>query len=249
MVESFASSEDQGMIALTLREGGEIWLAAASVYAVEKDPNEPFTMVKTMGEPIAVTETPRVIFDTIEAIQRNSSNRAEQRMVDEFVDFVTENEIDVSGVRDRPIELLESDVRMKEIRRRGLATNEKLSKEEAEKLRQELEAARKKEQFFEAMKHLGLSEDDAKALLGVAPAETVEAVPTSPSEAQIDAMSDEEYRGHLRGSGVADDVIETIIVRRAEERFDQAAQEEFGEDLGSAMERLREREEKDRGTE
>lgn len=238
MPESFASSEDLGMIALTLREGGDVWLAAASILAVEVAIGEGFTTVKTaVGETLGVNETPRVIFDTIEAIQRNAAQRAERRAVEEFIDFVTENEIDVTGRRDNPIELVESDERMKEIRRRGLAANDFLSKEEADKLREEQEAAWRRERFFATLKDLGMDEADAKKMLGVDEPVTGTAQSVDPDE-----LSDDEYRAALRAQDVDAGTIETIIAQRADRRFESEAEQEFGEDLGSAMERLRRRE-------
>ncbi|QNJ56032.1 hypothetical protein SEA_RASPUTIA_142 [Microbacterium phage Rasputia] len=238
MVESFASSEDMGMIALSLREGGDLWLAAASILAVEVAIGEGFTVVKTaVGETYGVTQTPQVIFDTVEAIQRNTQHRAERRAVEEFIDFITENEIDVTGRRDNPIELLESDERMKEIRRRGLASNDLLTKEESERLRLEQEEAWRRERFFATLKDLGMDESAAKKMLGVD-----ETLTGTAESSPIDELSDDLYREALRNQGVDDDTIETIIERRRDEAFEAEAEQEFGEDLGSAMERLRRRE-------
>ncbi|QGZ16791.1 hypothetical protein PBI_DEWDROP_144 [Microbacterium phage Dewdrop] len=211
MPESFASSEDLGHIALTLRAGGEIWLAAASIYAVEKDPKESFTLVKTMGEPIAVLESPRVIYDTIEAIQRNTETRAKEREATTFADWVQENEIEVYGTPDNPAVLVESDHRMKEIRRRGLAANEK-----GDPLPSDFVPA-----------------DD----------------PSEDDEVDYDALSDEEMRQRLREQGIDDHNIESIMEHRSNERFERAAEQEFGEDLGSVMDdmRARDRREEDRG--
>lgn len=242
MVESFAASEDLGFIALTLRAGGEIWLAAASIYAVESDPKEAFTLVKTMGEPIAVLETPRVIYDTIEAIQRNAQHRSERRAVEEFVDFITENEIDVNGVRDSPITLLESDDRMKEIRKRGLAANDLLTKEEAEALEKEQEKTRKRQALLQTMENLGLSTEEVREI--VAPEEK----PSTSSGDDYDALNDEQFAQRLTEIGLDQHEIDNALAHRRSTRLDQVADREFGSDLGSVMDEMRQRDEEgDRG--
>ncbi|AWN07817.1 hypothetical protein HOT31_gp147 [Microbacterium phage Hendrix] len=241
MVESFSSSEDLGMIALTLRTGGEIWLAAASIYAVEKDPKEDFTAVKTMGEMLGVVETPRVIFDTIEAIQRNAAHRAERRAVEEFVDFITENEIDVEGVRDSAITLLESDARMKEIRKRGLAKNELMTKAEEDRIRAEQEAAYKRERLQELVKDLGLSPADTAEILGL----QVASPRFDGGDVDPDSLTDDQLRQKLRNDGLDDASIENIIGYR----HDNKIEDEFGSDLGDTLDQMRKRDgrEGDRG--
>jgi hypothetical protein len=113
MVESYAASEELGFVALTLREGGFIWLAAASIYAVEKNPTEDFSMVKTVGEPLGVLETPQQVFEAIEALQAANAKRGEERQVRKFVDWVHENSIQVTVVPDEEVTLVESDPRAK----------------------------------------------------------------------------------------------------------------------------------------
>lgn len=113
MPESFAASEDLGFVALSLPTGGSIWLAAASIYAIETHPSESFSLVKTVGESIGVVETPEAIFRAIEAGQRNSAQREQSREVQKFVDFVRENSIQVEIVSDDPVLLVESDERAK----------------------------------------------------------------------------------------------------------------------------------------
>lgn len=125
MVESYASSEELGFIALTLREGGYIWLAAASIYAVEKNPQESFSMVKTMGEVIGVTEEPHVVFDRVKEIQANNEERfrlaAEERereSVREFVDWTEKWKVPVQIQKHEPVKVFESDERAIEYTRR-----------------------------------------------------------------------------------------------------------------------------------
>ena len=119
MPESFAASEDLGFVALSLPTGGSIWLAAASIYAVETHPSEDFSMVKTMGESMGVVETPAQIFTAIEAIQRNTAQREQSLQVQKFVDHVRENSISVEIVEDDPVFLVESDDRAKALREIG----------------------------------------------------------------------------------------------------------------------------------
>jgi hypothetical protein len=98
-----------GFVALTLREGGELWLAAASIYAVEKDPNEDFTMIKTVAEAVGVVESPGVIFDAIAQLEVNNNDRGRERHEQEFVQHVKENSIQVVGHEDDDIHLRYSD--------------------------------------------------------------------------------------------------------------------------------------------
>jgi len=200
MAESFAASEDLGFVALSLPTGGSIWLAAASIYALETHPQEDFTTVKTVGETLGVTETPEVVFNSIEAIQRNSANREKRRSVVEFVDFVSENGIKVYGEEDKDIQLYESDDRMKEVRSRGLAANDR-------------------------------------------GADRLQASP-------VEFLNDDQFADSLRAAGVQEVHVQQILGQRQETRFDQEAEEEFGDDLGSVMEQMRRREQEgdsDRG--
>lgn len=189
MAESFAASEDLGFVALSLPTGGSIWLAAASIYAVEVEVGENFSMVKTVGEAIGVTEAPEVIFQSIQGVERNSEKRAEERAVQKFVEFVRENNIDVQVVPDEPIVLAESD---------------------------------------ERAKALGL---------------TVSSTPDS--SLKTEDLTDDQFEKSLRSIGFPEEAVSQVM----RQRRDAELEDEFGDDLSGALERVRQREEQARGEE
>lgn len=57
-----------GFLDLTTKEGSALWLVAGTVWAIEKSPNESFTMIKTAAEPIAVIESPQDVIDQLAEI-------------------------------------------------------------------------------------------------------------------------------------------------------------------------------------
>ena len=62
MTRESSDHKDLLFLHLTSREGADIYVAASSIFAVEKDPNESFTVVKTVGDTFGVLQSPEVIF-------------------------------------------------------------------------------------------------------------------------------------------------------------------------------------------
>jgi len=59
-----------GFLELTGATGSALWVVAGSVYAIERDPNEKSTLVKTASELFAVADAPAGVFEQFAAVQR-----------------------------------------------------------------------------------------------------------------------------------------------------------------------------------
>ncbi len=68
MPERIETAEGLGFIGLTLRTGGDVYVVVSGIWAVEKDPNEEFTLVRTVSDSLAVVETPKRVFALIQEI-------------------------------------------------------------------------------------------------------------------------------------------------------------------------------------
>lgn len=64
----------------TYPEGATLYLVAGSFYAIEKSPNEKFTIVRTSVEPLMVVETPEVIFERWAAMQKAAEDRLREEV-------------------------------------------------------------------------------------------------------------------------------------------------------------------------
>lgn len=56
------------MIELTTREGASLLLVASTIWAIEDDPKESFTILKTASEPIGIMETPAIIVERMKEL-------------------------------------------------------------------------------------------------------------------------------------------------------------------------------------
>lgn len=74
-----SGAESIGMIELTTTEGAKLWVVAASIYAIERNPSENFTVIKTMSEPLTVVETPDAVVYAIHEQQQISQKVAMDR--------------------------------------------------------------------------------------------------------------------------------------------------------------------------
>jgi hypothetical protein len=114
MAVQLTPAQELGMIELTTREGASLLLVASTIWAIEDDPKESFTILKTASEPIGIMETPAIIVErmkelyearekaVIEAQQENlalhkmaTAEREEERLKDFDVDLT-------AGVPDEP---------------------------------------------------------------------------------------------------------------------------------------------------
>jgi hypothetical protein len=57
-----------GFLELTTSTGSALWLVAGSVFAIEKDPNETFTWVKTPSGDFGVMESPQAVMTQLHEV-------------------------------------------------------------------------------------------------------------------------------------------------------------------------------------
>jgi len=62
-----------GFGAFTGKTGEAMWILAGSIFAVERDPNETFTVIKTASEPMGVNESPDEVFNELFRIRFEGS--------------------------------------------------------------------------------------------------------------------------------------------------------------------------------
>ncbi|MET0886199.1 MAG: hypothetical protein ABWX92_07085 [Mycetocola sp.] len=96
-------SEEQGFIQLTTSEGAEVWIIVGCWYAIEKSPNENFTLVKTASELFTVMEPPARIFKMVEELQekqqaeRMARMREAEQQEDAYLEQMRREEADRAG--------------------------------------------------------------------------------------------------------------------------------------------------------
>lgn len=66
-------------------DGALVWTRLDAVYAVEKDPNEKFTMLKTVDGPIAVTQAPDEVFNEFTRVRFAGSAERVREMQGELL--------------------------------------------------------------------------------------------------------------------------------------------------------------------
>jgi len=109
MAVQLTPAQELGMIELTTREGASLLLVASTIWAIEDDPKESFTVLKTASEPLGIMETPAIIVERMKELyearekaaieaqaeytalsQMASAQREEERQNDFDVDLTQE---------------------------------------------------------------------------------------------------------------------------------------------------------------
>ena len=82
-------------------QGELVWIVAGSIYAIEKDPNESFTMLKTASEPFALSDSPDAVLNELMAIRFEGSQEAVRENQAEYVRRASRS-AESDGAKKRP---------------------------------------------------------------------------------------------------------------------------------------------------
>lgn len=217
MAESYPAGEDLGFVALSLPTGGNIWLAAASIYALETHPNEEFTTVKTAGETLAVKEGPEQVFIAMKALEEDSEARHKKKHYEDSADHVVRWEVPVALEKERPLVILESDPWVPYLRERGVVLD-----------------------FVSDDDEEGYDEAPSGLPEGPAPKVSVTSLPSDFGSHPDDAMFAAEWSQQEKVFTLGE-YLRQRRAQRPEETFEEHLEDEFGTDIGDALDRARRR--------